>query len=159
MKTYTTLEEALRDIQFENGEHQRIELFLDIHKEHVQKPLDDMITWMIDALDLKSGREQAKNIVYILIDLASNAYRHGVTDSRDSCSVEAYIGNKGVLMGTRQNKDFLTAEQLTLLKEGRMVPSTRDESNNRGTERFAREGNGILILEQERAIYVAKYYL
>ena len=157
LKLYQTLDQALEDIEFDGRQH--ITELLNGHEkfDYGQPRLDAMFSWL-DIHLIKKGldREQRPLFLWVLCDLACNAYREGVQiPNEKSCGIECYVGERGVLMGTKQKSNFFTPEQAALLKRGREVPSTN--SGGYGTANFV-EQRGLLISEQEKAIYVSKFY-
>ena len=161
LKIYTTLAEALKDIDFGSVGHGKIvEIGFDKELGRSQPPMQELESWLETEF-----KQQEENVFGpfrgMLRDLADNAYENGIgTNHREHCFVEAYVGQKGALLGTRQNTNFLTEEQIKLLLAGKKVPSTSKSelSQNYGTERFVTQGDGLLIIAPEKAIYVSKYF-
>lgn len=153
-KVYATLEEALADIQFNNGLMRSVELLAD-DADSTFKYIEEVISWIHDSLGDRDANEKI-SFCSIFGELAMNAYRTLVKG--ESCSAGIYLGEKGVLSGSCQPSRFFSPQQIAVLKSRMRVPSTREGSASGGTDLFTDEGNGILILEKEKSIYVAKYF-
>ena len=160
IKIYRTLDQALRDIEFKEGMPSReLELrHVEVHG-HCQPSVIELESWLLDNLK-ERGEAPSGRLASILRELVSNAYLHSVRSSGDSCSVEVYIGGKGMLSGTYQKKDFFTKEQADILKAGKAVPTTNADTltHNKGMEILLRDGDGLLIRPRKRSIHVARYY-
>ena len=159
-KTYASLEEALEDIEYDeqDGKFKKVVLVPDRYT-YSQEALNELLSYLYDLFkELGHTRNNYQEHMTIVTDLASNAYRHGIENvSGGSCSVEVYVGKKGLLSGSWQTSgDFLKPEQIALLRTGERVPTTND--GGLGTMFFTEDGDGILILEEESSIYVSKYF-
>ena len=164
MKLYSSLDEALSDVNFDNGIARLCVLdFIEdfsLRGHKFMKNIEPFISWLKLCLD---NLNQPIAIVYdscsVLGELTTNAYRW-VESTGDFCVAFAYIGKKGIVVGTKQNNHFLSPEQTAFLLNGERVPSTRDALvGGGGTDLIRDAADGLLILEKEKSIYVAKYFL
>ncbi len=166
MDVYKSLDEALNHIGNENGsykeaiiKHDKENFFLqdsyiildkEVKNELVQRSVDGETSYLI------------RNI---LSEITTNAYRHGVLKYlKESMLSMAYFSNKGVLLGTQQNKSFLTNHQISVLEQGRFIPSTNKDprgrllSSNQGTKVIVDNADGLLIDKENKSLYVSKLF-
>ncbi len=163
MKLYSSLDEALSDVRFEKGVARLCVLGFvgdfSLRGHKFMEKIEPFIGWLRLCLE---NLNQPIDVVYdscsVLGELTMNAYRW-VESPEDFCITSAYVGKKGVVMGTKQNNHFLSPEQIALLLNGERVPSTRDTLvGGGGTDLIRDFAEGILIIEKEKSIYVAKYF-
>jgi hypothetical protein len=158
IRVYENFGEALEDIRF-GGDRYITKLLNGGDKFDIgQFSFDRMMDWLSDRLEGRGlNREQRGRFYGVLVDLVGNAYEKGVQDTgEESCTAECFLGQRGVLMGTRQKSNFLRPEQIELLRRGENVPS-RDVAGGSGTRLFVKQ-DGLLIVEEEKAMYVARYF-
>jgi len=168
IKVYENLDEALKEIE-SSGE--RMDVMLEFVKgtcspierdpylEEKITPFFLSIANRLLEFGVKEHSEIQFNIGSIFLELTINAYRHGVRNPDERCSSHFYLGTKGVLSGTRQSNNFLTEEQISqLMKNGRIPQLYPGEGAGWGLEVIMEDGDGILILPEESAIYVSKLY-
>jgi len=163
MKLYSSLDEALRDTAFEN-DVARVCIFDFVDDffmcGHIfTKQIEPHIGWLKVCLERLN---QPQDIVYdscsLFGELTMNAYRW-VERAGDFCITFVYIGEKGIVVGTKQNNHFLSPGQIALLENGERVLTARAGSASGGTDLITDVADGLLILEKEKSIYVAKYFL
>lgn len=159
IKVYASLDEALQDIQFNGTSH--CEEILNGHGkfDYGQPALDSMITSL--EKDLKKFLKDFSLIQHffsLMVELVSNSYRHELEkENQESFRAEYHVGTRGALMGTRQKKGFFTPQQIESLKQGKNLKGTRANSAEVGTYFFVKQ-NGLWISEQEKAIFIARYF-
>jgi hypothetical protein len=161
VRFYQTLDEALEDIGF-NGRKRVATLLNGLNAakkfDYGQPAFDEIMKWLFNFLqNQKIAREHTSVFLQMFCDVAANAYRediqiHGAETVQASC----YLGNQGILLGTKQTRGFLRPEQLELLRSGKNVPSTDERGcGGHGTRSFFEYGKGLLLLEKEKEIHVS----
>ncbi len=173
MKFYKTLDEAFDDIEVGQSLHKRVEMMF-LEKDMVdrekayQKKHDSTADWIKKLLKLKTFEEdnckffiKVYPFISLYIELVGNAWEHGSRfKTTNKFVIDIYAGKKGLLIGTEQLKGhFLSAEQITELKAEKPATSRRTRGGpGGGTDIYLDYADVILIREQEKAIYVAKYF-
>jgi len=169
IKIYKDISEALKDIEW-NGKGKRASYTVALNgrdragrEKLLAKFFEDFEEWIMkdSRLVQTHGKPCAVKVNNILWELVKNA--EYPTPLRKSFEVDAYLGKEGALMGTRQKAKFLSPEEIEMLIEWKeAVHSTKfgksDQPIGRGTQMFVEEGDGLLILPKQKAIYVAKYF-
>lgn len=161
-KIYASLDEALADIEFETGLSNLV--FESAERDGAErgKPIFEeldrgILNWLKLYLEhYEPKKENHSPIIGIFLELFSNAYRASIKGN-GFYFISIFLGKKGVLIGTKQEYNFLTDNQISLLEKEKRVPSTRI-SNGCGTRTITDEGDGIFIDKLEKAIYVSKYF-
>lgn len=166
VKIYRDLGEALDDIVWEGKGHRT--KFTVNHNKNERAEREREVTdffsqefglWIVkrSRLEQMHGKEYSSDVGRILWELLKNAEYE--SKRRQNLTVELYVGNTGCLMGTRQQARFLSNDEIELLTEWQdPIPSTKkEEGSGIGTQIFLEEGDGILILKKQKAIYVSKY--
>lgn len=169
---YKDFTEALEDIRWD-GKGRRADFKVvhranqrDIRERRVKEFFGQEFELWIKGesrLEYTQGEEYAKSAGSILWELIKNA--EYATRIRETFTAELYVGKRGSLMGTRQKARFLEdaeIELLTVWQEPVYSAKVRscDFPLGRGTTIFLEEGNGILVLpnQKEKAIYVSKLF-
>jgi len=111
-------------------------------------------------LDEQYTSEMMTEIRRTFYEMIKNAEQ--ATPKRKGFMAEFYQGERGVLFGTRQdkirqNRNFLTAEQIFLLQQGCAVPSEkREDGSGNGTKIMLDFADGLYINQTQRLIVVSK---
>jgi hypothetical protein len=97
----------------------------------------------------------------LMSELASNAYNASVKKQGDFINLRAYLSETGSVVGTSQNTNFLSDDQINLLKKQQAIPRTtnpfgEDKFKLSGTNFIIKNSEGLLI--QDKEIYVMKLY-
>jgi len=161
VKIYQTLDEALEDIGF-NGRKRIATLLNGLNApkkfDYGQQAFDEIMKWLFNFLQSQEiTREHTSVFLQMFCDVVANAYRediqiHGAETVQASC----YLGNLGILLGTKQTRGFFTSEQLALLKSGQNVQSTDERhGGGYGTRSFFEYGKGLLLLPEQKEIHVS----
>ena len=161
-RNYADIEEALKDIDSID----RFASEFDINEkcfslDHLYDHFTEFRRLIFDGYHKDIDLGIVLEVSYMIWELMKNAYRSSMSAYPKSCfKTEAFIGSKGVLVGTQQETEFLTQQQIMLLKEGRNVPSTKIEppKAGMGTRILVNYGDGVLISEAEKAVYFSKYF-
>ncbi len=132
MKRYLHYKKVLEEIRYDSLRCPSIHNVLRCETrepERIEKILVNsfsiMSSWMNGVLSETQDREFLGRTAHVLLELAKNAYRFGPVEHPGSiCTLSCCIGERGVLVGTRQEEGFMSDEQISLLKKGKPVPTT-----------------------------------
>lgn len=119
-----------------------------------------ILGWLRSTLK-NEDKNSVADILSIFSELFDNAYRYGVIYQYKEhpaarCTLEAYIGQKGTIIGTTQEEGFLTKEQIRAFKTKKLVKPAH--GCGKGVYYITKQGDGIFISEKEKAIYISKYF-
>jgi len=158
LKLYSSIEETRQEIKAK-GLARKIEISFNKY-EHVTPEMESLILWLFELTrERKIDEEWTKTTAQILCDLASNAYRHGVRNyPENKCEIGVEIGEKGFLFSSRQYADFLTPEQIQLLKASQRLESTTAPGGGAGTMYFTELCQGIFIEEADMSLYLTRFF-
>ena len=155
---YTSLAEALDNIGYDNSCPMIKYCFISMNGAK-EKAADPIVKWIGNILiNMEMNEDSIHASKNIASELVFNLYDHSPFIG---CSAEVYAGRKGILTGTRQTHRFFIEEQISALAKQRSISSrkyTLEKFGGGGTANIATHGDGILILPEEKSIYVAKMY-
>ena len=151
---YNSLESALDNIGYsEKGAHEskhfRHEFFRRPNEEDfIEYDLQKVLQMYEKYYEkIKVSFDTMCSIAPVTVELFKNAYHH----STGKFLGETYVGQKGVLVGTIQEKDFFNIKQIDLLKN-RVPQDPELKDNSEGTRR------GLVLLESVSKEYDSKMY-
>jgi hypothetical protein len=172
-RIYTTLAEALEDIEFDKVSRLWGKFSLGYIPPSIEN--DEAIGHIMGAIWNMWGMpsnpewarekpekfphfEEKRKFLHAILELVKNADAHCPQMFKDKLFwTEAYFSKKGILVGTIQEEGFFTPEQIELLRQGKPVESTRGDSSNFGFRHYILpDSDGLLILEKEKAIYASR---
>jgi hypothetical protein len=165
-RNYDSLEEALRDIEFSH-EDEFIGHYFEISStnyttEHLYCYFTRFMEWLSSKAQQKDvDAGIITEINYMIWELMKNAHRSAMTKYPEGrFRTKVFLGSKGVLVGTEQETEFLTREQIDLLMQGKNVPSTKPENSiaGMGTRILVNYGKGVFISEEEKAVYFSRFF-
>ncbi|MAG07283.1 hypothetical protein CMI46_00510 [Candidatus Pacearchaeota archaeon] len=155
-KQYTSLDEALEDIDFHGTKTNDEFVFIADHFQSREEE-DAFIESLEKVFNKIKTKYQGLPPYFMISELAKNAKR-AVSKSTRKFRFETYSGKKGILIGTIQDDNFFTPDQISNLRRGNSVATTKKNgAGGYGTYELFNWGNGLLILEESNSIYVAKY--
>lgn len=128
---------------------------------------DEEYNWfaldLIEKLYEKLDPYKLLSIEIMLSELASNAYRFGVQTKKDFVYLSATLGEKGVILKTKQSKRFLSKSQADSLNNKESLQRSNDYMTKSpielsGTSFIVNHADDIFVDLENKEINVLKLY-
>ena len=161
VQTYKSLEQALTDVDFQDGVVLEEEFFFDSSdpREWVTPVFDAYLLGIREKIPVAS-KPSASKILYLMGELVSNGYKHAFLKQRQPIQAKAYIGAKGAVVGVKQQSHFLTKQQAALYAAAKPVQSTTRIPGGDGTATMFvdRDADGVFVDVDDKAVYLSRYF-